>query len=134
MQSEHYRHKMVSLMKSHFLCKYKTRNAKLTKCFSWFKIWAENPTLREHEAQRDESSGICQVDHTIYHTRAPESDDIFDVMMLTKVGFHNTRKRKNPKRQYENPKRKIQFDWHISMFLSIWTPLKKFPFKIWETY
>ena len=47
-------------------------------------LWVNNQTLREVEAKRDASTNICRIDDVLYNTRAPESDDLFDVLLLTK--------------------------------------------------
>ena len=47
-------------------------------------LWTKNQTLREVEAKRDTATNICKIDDVLYNTRAPDSDDLFDVMLLTK--------------------------------------------------
>ena len=48
------------------------------------RVWSENATLREKEAKRDVATNFCKIDGYTYDTRAPEGDDIFDVLLLTK--------------------------------------------------
>jgi len=48
------------------------------------RVWAENVTLRETEAKRDVATNFCKIDGYTYETRAPEEDDLFDVLLLTK--------------------------------------------------
>ena len=45
-------------------------------------LWYQHDTIRENEAKRDLATNLCQIDDKTYPFRAPESDDIFDVIML----------------------------------------------------
>lgn len=47
-------------------------------------MWARHETIREHEAKRDEATSICQVEEKTYQFRAPESDDLVDIMLIAK--------------------------------------------------
>ena len=45
-------------------------------------LWYQHDTIREREARRDVATNFCQIDDKTYQFRAPDTDDIFDVVMI----------------------------------------------------
>lgn len=48
----------------------------------WMKLWSRHETIRENEAKRDPAVNACWIGNKSYQFRAPETDDLFDAVMI----------------------------------------------------
>ena len=46
------------------------------------KLWARHDTMRETESKRDPAVNKCWIDNRSYQFRAPDTDDLFDAVMI----------------------------------------------------